>query len=136
MRYFNAAGASLSGEIGEDHDPESHLIPLIIQSVLGLRAAIQVFGTDYPTPDGTCIRDYVHVEDLASAHLLALERLRAEWLEAAPMEGDLYDVLPHIASGRLKPVVDRVLPLEQAGEAHRLLEDRAQFGKIVLSVSP
>jgi UDP-glucose-4-epimerase GalE len=75
LRYFNAAGASPDGAIGEDHDPETHLIPLILQAVLGRKPAIEVFGTDYPTPDGTCIRDYIHVDDLAEAHLLALERL-------------------------------------------------------------
>jgi UDP-glucose 4-epimerase len=75
LRYFNAAGASPDGSIGEDHDPETHLIPLVIQAVLGQRPHIEVFGTDYATPDGTCVRDYIHVADLASAHLLALERL-------------------------------------------------------------
>jgi UDP-glucose-4-epimerase GalE len=75
LRYFNAAGASPDGDIGEDHDPETHLIPLILQAVMGQRPAITVFGDDYPTPDGTCIRDYVHVDDLAEAHLLALENL-------------------------------------------------------------
>ncbi len=75
LRYFNAAGADASGEIGEDHEPESHLIPLAIGAALGTRAPLTVFGTDYPTPDGTCIRDYVHVTDLADAHLRVLERL-------------------------------------------------------------
>ncbi|HEY5313255.1 MAG TPA: UDP-glucose 4-epimerase GalE [Pirellulales bacterium] len=76
LRYFNAAGASPSGDIGEDHDPETHLIPLVLQVALGQRPQIEIFGDDYPTPDGTCVRDYVHVDDLASAHLLALERLQ------------------------------------------------------------
>jgi UDP-glucose-4-epimerase GalE len=75
LRYFNAAGASPSGDLGEDHDPETHLIPLVLQSALGQRPHIEVFGTDYPTPDGTCTRDYVHVDDLAEAHLLALMKL-------------------------------------------------------------
>ncbi|HEX2941033.1 MAG TPA: UDP-glucose 4-epimerase GalE [Rhodopila sp.] len=75
LRYFNAAGADPAGRLGEDHRPESHLIPLVIDAALGRRAALDVFGDDYPTPDGTCIRDYVHVSDLASAHLLAVERL-------------------------------------------------------------
>ncbi|MCA9193061.1 MAG: UDP-glucose 4-epimerase, partial [Planctomycetales bacterium] len=69
---FNAAGASPDGDIGEDHDPESHLIPLILQTALGQRRQIGIFGDDYQTPDGTCIRDYVHVDDLADAHLRAL----------------------------------------------------------------
>ncbi|MDB5373136.1 MAG: galE [Belnapia sp.] len=75
LRYFNAAGADASGEIGEDHDPETHLIPLAIGAALGTRPPLTVFGTDYPTPDGTCIRDYVHVTDLAGAHLRVLARL-------------------------------------------------------------
>jgi UDP-glucose 4-epimerase len=75
LRYFNAAGASPDGDLGEDHDPETHLIPLAIFAATGKRPHIEVFGTDYPTPDGTCIRDYVHVDDLAEAHLLALEHM-------------------------------------------------------------
>ncbi|MBL8823595.1 MAG: UDP-glucose 4-epimerase GalE [Planctomycetia bacterium] len=75
LRYFNAAGAHPDGDIGEDHSPESHLIPLILQTVLGQRQAIHVFGTDYPTPDGTCVRDYIHVVDLAEAHLRALSAI-------------------------------------------------------------
>jgi UDP-glucose 4-epimerase len=75
LRYFNAAGAAADGSIGEDHLPESHLIPIVLQVALGQRESIAIFGDDYPTPDGTCIRDYVHVEDLADAHLLSLERL-------------------------------------------------------------
>ena len=75
LRYFNVAGADESGKIGEDHDPESHLIPIILQAAMGRRDCIKVFGTDYPTPDGTCVRDYVHVSDLIDAHLLALEYL-------------------------------------------------------------
>lgn len=75
LRYFNAAGAHPSGKIGEDHDPETHLIPLILQVALGKRESISIFGGDYPTPDGTCIRDYIHVCDLADAHLLAVDHL-------------------------------------------------------------
>jgi len=75
LRYFNAAGADPDGEIGEDHSPETHLIPLVLKTALGQRGAIHIFGDDYPTPDGTCIRDYIHIDDLAQAHLLALERL-------------------------------------------------------------
>jgi UDP-glucose 4-epimerase len=75
LRYFNAAGADPKGRIGEDHNPETHLIPLVIDAALGRRGEITVFGTDYPTPDGTCIRDYVHVTDLCDAHLCALTRL-------------------------------------------------------------
>ena len=77
LRYFNASGAAADGSIGEDHTPETHLIPLVLQVALGQRESIQIFGSDYPTPDGTCIRDYIHVEDLASAHLAALEKLES-----------------------------------------------------------
>jgi UDP-glucose 4-epimerase len=76
LRYFNASGAAEDGTIGEDHKPETHLIPLILQVALGQRQEITVFGDDYPTPDGTCVRDYIHVDDLATAHLAALERLQ------------------------------------------------------------
>jgi UDP-glucose 4-epimerase len=85
LRYFNASGAAPDGSIGEEHDPETHLIPLVIQTALGQRPAVEIFGTDYPTPDGTCIRDYIHVDDLAEAHLLALEHLE-------PGKGDCYNL--------------------------------------------
>ncbi|MEW6572125.1 MAG: UDP-glucose 4-epimerase GalE [Bacillota bacterium] len=75
LRYFNAAGADPDGDLGEDHRPETHLIPAVLQAALGLREALTIFGTDYPTPDGTCIRDYIHVTDLAVAHVLALQEL-------------------------------------------------------------
>jgi UDP-glucose-4-epimerase GalE len=75
LRYFNAAGADPECEIGEDHRPETHLIPLILQVALGKKEAVNIFGNTYPTPDGTCIRDYIHIFDLAQAHLLALEKL-------------------------------------------------------------
>jgi UDP-glucose 4-epimerase len=77
LRYFNAAGADPIGRIGERHEPETHLIPLVLQAASGRRAEIQVFGRDYDTADGTCVRDYIHVVDLCDAHLLALARLRA-----------------------------------------------------------
>lgn len=77
LRYFNASGASPDGDLGEDHTPESHLIPLVLQVALGQREKITIFGDDYPTPDGTCIRDYIHVDDLADAHVRALARLQA-----------------------------------------------------------
>ena len=78
LRYFNAAGADQSGQVGERHRPETHLIPLVLQVATGERESIRIFGDDYPTPDGTCLRDYVHVSDLTRAHLLALEHLLAE----------------------------------------------------------
>jgi len=78
LRYFNAAGAGANCRLGEDHRPESHLIPLTIQAAMGRRSNIKIFGTDYPTADGTCIRDYIHIEDLCRVHLLALKRLETE----------------------------------------------------------
>jgi UDP-glucose 4-epimerase len=77
LRYFNAAGATPDGDLGEDHDPESHLIPIILQVALGQRDALTIYGDDYPTPDGTCIRDYVHVDDLGDAHVKALDLLES-----------------------------------------------------------
>ena len=82
LRYFNVAGAHESAKIGEDHDPETHLIPMILQTALGKRDSLNLFGTDYPTPDGTCIRDYVHAMDLADAHILALEKLTKDGTSA------------------------------------------------------
>lgn len=79
FRYFNAAGADPGTRTGEDHTPETHLIPLVLDTALGKRQSITVFGNDYPTPDGTCIRDYIHVTDLASAHVLGLEKLLSGW---------------------------------------------------------
>ena len=76
LRYFNASGCAMDGTLGEDHDPETHLIPVILQAILGLRPGITVFGTDYPTPDGTNVRDYIHVDDLADAHIRAMEKLK------------------------------------------------------------
>jgi UDP-glucose 4-epimerase len=78
LRYFNAAGADPDGGIGEDHDPETHLIPLLLQAAAGRRPSVSIFGSDYPTADGTCIRDYIHVDDLADAHVLALESLERQ----------------------------------------------------------
>lgn len=78
LRYFNAAGADPEGDVGELHDPETHLIPLVLDAAMGRRESVKIFGTDYPTPDGTCIRDYIHVMDLADAHCQALEYLERE----------------------------------------------------------
>ena len=92
LRYFNAAGADPSGEIGEDHEPETHLIPLCIGAALGTRPPLTVFGTDYATPDGTCIRDYVHVNDLAAAHLAVLPLLETRSLRYNLGNGAGYSV--------------------------------------------
>jgi UDP-glucose 4-epimerase len=77
LRYFNAAGADPEAEIGEDHDPETHLIPLVLEAALDKRSNVTIFGTDYDTPDSTCVRDYIHVSDLAEAHVLALDALQS-----------------------------------------------------------
>ena len=82
LRYFNVAGCASDGLLGEDHSPETHLVPSALQAALGLRPALRLFGTDYPTPDGTCIRDYVHVEDLAAAHAVALDALQEHGCDA------------------------------------------------------
>ncbi|MEO6708596.1 MAG: UDP-glucose 4-epimerase GalE, partial [Planctomycetota bacterium] len=102
LRYFNAAGASQAGDLGEIHEPESHLIPLVLFTALGLRPKISVFGSDYDTPDGTCIRDYVHVEDLAQAHVRALWKLQTgvERLACNLGTGSGYSVLEVIETCR------------------------------------
>src|SRR5262249_10819491 len=76
LRYFNASGAAADGTIGEDHTPETHLIPLVFKAAMGKIPHVTIFGTDYPTPDGTCIRDYIHVDDLAAAHIPALDVIK------------------------------------------------------------
>jgi len=115
LRYFNAAGASRDARLGEHHDPETHLIPLVLQVAAGKRDHIQVFGDDYETPDGTCVRDYVHVEDLADAHLRALARLRAgeRRLECNLGTGQGYSVREVIEVARRvtgRPIEVRVAP--------------------------
>jgi UDP-glucose-4-epimerase GalE len=113
LRYFNAAGASADGTIGEDHDPETHLIPLLFRAVQGQRGPVSVFGTDYPTPDGTCIRDYIHVDDLAEAHLLALEALTpGKRLEYNLGTGTGYSVR-EVVKG-VEEVTGKPVPLEMA----------------------
>jgi UDP-glucose 4-epimerase len=100
LRYFNVAGSAADGSIGEDHEPETHLIPVILQAVLGKREKITIFGEDYPTPDGTCIRDYIHVEDLVEAHVRVMEALR-------PGEQRIYNL--GIGKGySVKEIVDAV----------------------------
>jgi len=85
LRYFNAAGADADGNIGEDHDPETHLIPLTLDAAIGRKPSISILGTDYPTPDGTCVRDYIHVSDLASVHVMGLKALLAGQVESQAM---------------------------------------------------
>jgi UDP-glucose 4-epimerase len=100
LRYFNACGAGDNNTLGEDHRPESHLIPLVIQAAMGKEENVKIFGTDYPTSDGTCIRDYIHVEDLCVAHLLALEKL-----------GDQSELIYNLGNGKgysVRQVIDAV----------------------------
>ncbi len=112
LRYFNAAGADPGGSLGEDHRPETHLVPLAIDAALGRRPALEVFGQDYPTPDGTCIRDYVHVTDLAEAHLLALQRLDAQSVTYNLGNGRGYSVLEVLAA--VRDVLGREVPYVMA----------------------
>ncbi|MBT8341010.1 MAG: UDP-glucose 4-epimerase GalE [Desulfatitalea sp.] len=114
LRYFNAAGADNSGTIGENHTPESHLIPLVLQVALGKRDNITIFGSDHDTPDGTCIRDYVHVNDLAQAHLLALKALENGITKAAYNLGTSrgYSVLDVIKTAR--KITTNTIPARQA----------------------
>jgi len=136
LRYFNAAGAS--AERGEDHDPETHLIPLALRAAAGEMEALAVFGRDYPTPDGTCIRDYIHVLDLADAHIRALERL--DDLDEAVFNlgnGEGYSVLEVIAA--VEAVTERKVPLRDAprrpGDPARLVAS-AQRARRVLGWEP
>jgi UDP-glucose-4-epimerase GalE len=133
LRYFNAAGAHESGELGEDHRPEEHLIPLAIDAALGKGPGLRIFGSDYDTPDGTCIRDYVHVQDLAAAHLSALERLRQGAGSGSYNlgTGNGHSVLEVIAS--VERVGGRPVPCEivarRAGDPARLVASSAKARK-------
>ena len=130
LRYFNAAGADPDGEIGEDHDPETHLIPLVLEAAAGNRPNITIHGTDYDTPDGTCIRDYIHVTDLAEAHVLALEALRGGCDSASFNLGtgkgfsvrEVIDTATTI-TGRSIPVVEGP---RRPGDPSRLIADAAR----------
>jgi len=113
LRYFNAAGADPDGQLGEDHDPETHLIPLLIDAALGRRGPVTIFGEDYPTPDGTCIRDYVHVTDLAEAHLCALARLEGGSVTYNLGNGAGHSVRDAIAA--VERVLGRPVPYKMGG---------------------
>ncbi len=130
LRYFNAAGADPAGRFGEDHRPETHLIPLVIDAALGRRPALEVYGDDYPTADGTCIRDYVHVSDLASAHLLAVDRLdqgSLVWNLGNGLGHSVREVIAAVERVTGRPVPHRIAP-RRAGDAPVLVasSDRAQ----------
>jgi UDP-glucose 4-epimerase len=134
LRYFNAAGASPDGDIGEDHDPESHLIPIVLQVALGQRGQVTVFGDDWPTPDGTCIRDYIHVDDLGQAHLLALEQIRpGEAIEVNLGTGNGYSVQEVIeccrqVTGRPIP---KVIGPRRAGDPAELVADSSKASELL-----
>ncbi len=126
LRYFNAAGASSEGDLGEDHDPESHLIPLVLQVALGQREKISIFGDDYPTPDGSCIRDYIHVDDLADAHLRALSKLEdGSRLQINLGTGQGYSVKEVIATCRQVTghAIPTVVAPRRAGDPPALVAD-------------
>lgn len=132
LRYFNACGAHPDGHIGEAHDPESHLIPLVLQVALGQRGAIDIYGTDYDTPDGTCVRDYVHVLDLARAHILALEALRDGASRVYNLgSGSGYSVREVIESAR--KVTGQTIPVNEAprraGDLPALVADSDRIGR-------
>lgn len=127
LRYFNAAGADESGEIGELHDPETHLIPLALSASAGTAPELQIFGSDYPTPDGTCIRDYVHVNDLADAHVKALEHLQAGKASFAANLGtgrgcSVKEVISAVAEVTGRPVPRRMGP-RRPGDPPALVAD-------------
>ena len=127
LRYFNAAGADPNGLLGERHDPETHLIPLLLQAAAGRRDHVSIYGRDYDTPDGTCIRDYIHVLDLCDAHLLALKHLQGAGASAAFNlgSGNGFSVLDVIRA--VQEVTGRTLKVEdaprRAGDAARLIAD-------------
>ncbi|MBQ9434027.1 MAG: UDP-glucose 4-epimerase, partial [Synergistaceae bacterium] len=135
LRYFNVAGAWHDGSIGEDHHPESHLIPLILQVPLGKRDHITIYGDDYPTQDGTCIRDYIHTEDLARAHILALEYLRnggqSDIFNLG--SGDGYSVMEMITAAR--KVTGHPIPAQvgtrRPGDPAKLVADSSKAQEIL-----
>ena len=128
LRYFNAAGADPDGETGEEHDPETHLLPLVLQTAAGLRSHIDIYGQDWPTPDGSCVRDYIHVADLASAHVAALERGTANGFAAYNLgTGAGASVVEAIAAARRvtgKPIPTRSAP-RRPGDPPVLVADAA-----------
>jgi UDP-arabinose 4-epimerase len=135
LRYFNAAGADAKGEIGEDHAPETHLIPLLIQATLGLRPPVLILGTDYPTPDGTAVRDYTHVEDLAQAHVKALEHLDRGGESMAVNLGtgtghSVREVIAAVERVSRRPVPVRTAA-RRAGDPAALLADNRCAGEVL-----
>lgn len=135
LRYFNASGSSEDGLIGEDHNPETHLIPRVLMAVTGEVSHVDVFGTDYPTPDGTCIRDYIHVNDLAEAHAKALEHLAGGGSSLACNLGTGVGVSVKDIISAVEEVTGRTVPVKygprRAGDPPQLLADPA-YSKEVL----
>lgn len=134
LRYFNASGCSMDGTIGEDHDPETHLIPVILQSLLGVKDKITVFGTDYPTPDGTNVRDYIHVEDLADAHIKAMAALdQHQVIQCNLGTGRGFSVKEIIAT--VEKVTGKKVPVEygprRAGDAIALYADPSKAKELL-----
>ena len=131
MRYFNAAGADESGEVGECHEPEPHLIPLALSAAAGFGPELQVFGTDYPTSDGTCVRDYTNVVDLAEAHVKALQHLQAGnpsfTVNLGTGEGSVKEVIASVEEVTGKKVPTKIVP-RRPGDPPALVADprRAQ----------
>lgn len=138
LRYFNAAGASPDGGIGEDHAPETHLIPIVLQVALGQRRQITVYGDDWSTPDGTCVRDYIHVDDLAAAHLASLERIKlGQGLKINLGTGKGYSVREIIETCREVTGIDipEVIGPRRPGDPPKLIAD-ASLAKTVLNWEP
>jgi UDP-glucose 4-epimerase len=134
LRYFNASGCAMDGTLGEDHDPETHLIPVVLQAVLGVRPGITVFGTDYPTKDGTNVRDYIHVDDLADAHIAAMERLdERRQIHCNLGTGNGFSVREIIATA--EKVTGRTVPVtygpRRPGDAIALYADPARAREVL-----
>jgi UDP-glucose 4-epimerase len=139
LRYFNAAGADPQGRIGERHDPETHLVPLAIDAALGRRGPLSIFGADYPTPDGTAVRDYVHVADLADAHVRAVERLLETQGEPASFDAvnlgsgqgaSVRELVEAVGQAVGSPVPTREAP-RRAGDASSLVADITKAGRVL-----
>jgi UDP-glucose 4-epimerase len=144
LRYFNAAGSDPEGEIGEDHDPETHLVPLVLDAAIGARPNVTILGNDYDTPDGTCVRDYIHVSDIAAAHVLALQLLEKGKLRQAYNLGtgvgvsvlQVIEAVRRVTSRNVPVVVgprragDPAILLAEAVRAHEDLGWRPQFSSI------
>jgi UDP-glucose-4-epimerase GalE len=131
LRYFNACGADPEGDLGECHDPETHLIPVALEATAGLRDALQLFGTDYPTGDGTCVRDYIHVTDLADAHLRALEALLEGRTVGSRNLGTGQGLSNRQVIAAVERVVGRAVPVREAprrpGDPPELVADARLF---------